>query len=181
MIRIDHWHKTCYAVDYHAQHKNGNEKHDRALSGHNQKAFFIAHIFSGDNSVGQDPVRNYRAVADQNECYHRAGSCERSFNYKSTARRNTFYYRNYDEDNISRSPANTNTTYNFLKNYGITKKEFEIIELISNELGTDDICKELFISHSAFNKHISNIYKKTSVKNRVELLNLHKYELGKNE
>ncbi len=85
------------------------------------------------------------------------------------------------EDNISRLPANTNTTYNFLKNYDITKKEFEIIELISNELGTDDICKELFISHSTFNKHISNIYKKTGVKNRVELLNLYKYELGKNE
>ncbi len=56
--------------------------------------------------------------------------------------------------------------------YHITDREYEIIQLIRQGLMSKEISQKLQISTSTVNNHISNIYNKTNVSSRIELLNL---------
>ena len=56
--------------------------------------------------------------------------------------------------------------------YNISKREIEILELVCNGKSNKEIEDQLFISLPTIKEHISNIYKKTKVKNRVQLTNL---------
>ena len=58
-----------------------------------------------------------------------------------------------------------------LMDYGLTGREKEIIELIIAGMSNKDIGRKLFISIKTVKNHISSIYLKTSVKNRVQLSN----------
>ena len=59
----------------------------------------------------------------------------------------------------------------FFKEYEITEREKEIINLLVQGLNSKKIGEELFISYGTVKNHIYNIYRKTKVKNRVELIN----------
>lgn len=59
-----------------------------------------------------------------------------------------------------------------IKKYGISKREQEIIFLIFDGLSNKAIEERLYISIATVKDHIYNIYKKTGVKNRVQLMNL---------
>jgi DNA-binding CsgD family transcriptional regulator len=61
------------------------------------------------------------------------------------------------------------TLYN---KYNISKREQEIILLICEGKSNKEIEEELFISLQTVKDHIYNIYRKTGVKNRVQLSNL---------
>ncbi|MBR3227011.1 MAG: helix-turn-helix transcriptional regulator [Erysipelotrichaceae bacterium] len=54
--------------------------------------------------------------------------------------------------------------------YGLTKREEEIAELLGRPLNTADIAEKLCISENTLNRHIANIYRKTSVHSRLELI-----------
>ncbi|MBQ9827983.1 MAG: hypothetical protein IJM62_04810 [Lachnospiraceae bacterium] len=54
--------------------------------------------------------------------------------------------------------------------YGLTRRESEIMELLTGDLSTPEICDRLFISMNTLKKHITRIYAKTGVKNRRELI-----------
>jgi DNA-binding NarL/FixJ family response regulator len=56
--------------------------------------------------------------------------------------------------------------------YKISRREAEIIQLICLGKSNKDIEDELYISIQTVKDHIYNIYKKTGVKNRVQLTNL---------
>jgi DNA-binding CsgD family transcriptional regulator len=56
--------------------------------------------------------------------------------------------------------------------YGISKREQEIITLVLEGCSNRDIEDRLFISLATVKDHIYKIYKKTGVKNRVQLVNL---------
>ncbi len=56
--------------------------------------------------------------------------------------------------------------------YHITKREKEVIELIINGYTYNSISEALHISLSTVKTHIRNIYSKTEVKNKIELINL---------
>ena len=56
--------------------------------------------------------------------------------------------------------------------YGISKREQEVIGLILQGFSNRDIEERLFISMSTVKDHIYKIYKKTGVRNRVQLVNL---------
>lgn len=56
--------------------------------------------------------------------------------------------------------------------YGLTAREMEIVQNLSKGLGDDDLASQLCIAPSTLKKHISNIYRKTGVKNRVQLMSL---------
>lgn len=56
--------------------------------------------------------------------------------------------------------------------YGMTDRENEILKLISEGKSNSDICEELVVSLSTVKKHVYNIYLKTGVKSRTQLLNL---------
>jgi DNA-binding CsgD family transcriptional regulator len=57
----------------------------------------------------------------------------------------------------------------FFETYEISQREGEVIRLILKGHSNREIEEELFISLETVKKHIYNIYKKTGVKNRVQL------------
>jgi len=56
--------------------------------------------------------------------------------------------------------------------YGLTKRETEIVSLICEGKGSEEMCQALYITHATLSKHLSNIYAKTKVKNRTQLFAL---------
>jgi DNA-binding NarL/FixJ family response regulator len=59
-----------------------------------------------------------------------------------------------------------------LGEYHITEREFSVIQLISKGLTNKEIASELGISANTVNNHVANIYGKTQVRSRIDLLNL---------
>jgi DNA-binding CsgD family transcriptional regulator len=57
-------------------------------------------------------------------------------------------------------------------NYGLTKRETEIVSLVCTGKSSDEMCQLLYITHATLSKHLSNIYTKTKVKNRTQLFAL---------
>lgn len=62
--------------------------------------------------------------------------------------------------------------YEFYTAYNITNREQEVISLLLKGYSYKKIGEELFISLSTVKTHIRNIYQKTEVNNKIELLNL---------
>lgn len=56
--------------------------------------------------------------------------------------------------------------------YGLTKRETEIVTLVCASKSGEEICGQLFITPATLSKHLSNIYAKTSVRNRTQLFAL---------
>jgi DNA-binding NarL/FixJ family response regulator len=59
-----------------------------------------------------------------------------------------------------------------LEEYHITEREFAVIRLISQGLTNKEIASQLGISANTVNNHVANIYGKTQVRSRIDLLNL---------
>jgi len=59
-----------------------------------------------------------------------------------------------------------------LEAYHITEREFAVIQLISNGLTNKEIASQLGISANTVNNHVANIFSKTKVRSRIDLLNL---------
>lgn len=59
-----------------------------------------------------------------------------------------------------------------LTNYGLTERERQVADLLLEGASYQAICDRLFISIPTVKTHSSNIYRKCSVRNRVELLKL---------
>ena len=73
------------------------------------------------------------------------------------------------------SPAfieNNKLTDHFLKTYGITDKEAEVIELLLAGLTYKQIAEQLYIANKTVDNHIQNIYKKLEVTSKLQLANL---------
>jgi DNA-binding CsgD family transcriptional regulator len=68
--------------------------------------------------------------------------------------------------------ARTEMDQEKLHQFHITFREQEIITLISEGLTSKEISSRLSISVSTVNNHIANIYQKTQVSSRIDLLNL---------
>ena len=62
----------------------------------------------------------------------------------------------------------------FMRRYGISPREKEIIELIVSGHSNRMIAETLFISAMTVKNHIYHIYQKTGVENKIQLLNLMK-------
>ena len=56
--------------------------------------------------------------------------------------------------------------------YHITEREAEVVKLIKKGLTNKEIASELDISVNTVNNHIANIFAKTEVRSRIDLLNL---------
>ncbi|MEO1052090.1 MAG: helix-turn-helix transcriptional regulator [Bacteroidota bacterium] len=59
-----------------------------------------------------------------------------------------------------------------LSKFGLTTREIEVAELIRSGATYKQIAEQLFVSMPTVKTHVSNIYKKTGVNNKVELINL---------
>lgn len=56
--------------------------------------------------------------------------------------------------------------------YHITEREFSVIQLVSNGMTNKEIASDLGISANTVNNHVANIFAKTKVRSRIDLLNL---------
>ncbi|KGE70926.1 helix-turn-helix transcriptional regulator [Spirochaeta lutea] len=58
----------------------------------------------------------------------------------------------------------------FIKQYGITARELDVIRQVSRGLSNKQIAQELGVSFTTIRTHLYNIFQKTGVQSRVELL-----------
>ncbi|MDR0915650.1 MAG: LuxR C-terminal-related transcriptional regulator [Oscillospiraceae bacterium] len=56
--------------------------------------------------------------------------------------------------------------------YNLTKRETEIVVLTCQGKSSEDMCRQLFITHATLSKHLSNIYSKSGARNRTDLFGL---------
>ena len=54
--------------------------------------------------------------------------------------------------------------------FGLTKREIELLEHLKNGLSYEKIASNLYISYGTVRKHIENIYRKLQVNNKVEAI-----------
>lgn len=57
-----------------------------------------------------------------------------------------------------------------VKQYQLTNREKEIVDLLISGFGTEQISKTLYISRNTVKNHVSNIFRKMEVGSRIELL-----------
>jgi DNA-binding NarL/FixJ family response regulator len=67
--------------------------------------------------------------------------------------------------NLIRSPLGRVTTP---EDFGLTKREVELLEQLKDGLSYDQIGDNLFISTGTVRKHIEHIYRKLHVSNKVK-------------
>lgn len=60
----------------------------------------------------------------------------------------------------------------FIDHYNISAREREIIILLSGGMSNREIGEKLYISPRTVETHVYNIYKKCSVRNKLELIRL---------
>lgn len=76
---------------------------------------------------------------------------------------------------VSRSEASRAATApevdrSALLRLGISKREYEVLELIAQGLSNQEIADKLFVSTSTVKTHISNIYSKLDARRRTEAI-----------
>lgn len=59
--------------------------------------------------------------------------------------------------------------YENKKDFGLTKREKEVLKLVAKGYSNSEIAKEIIVSQCTAKAHISNIMNKLSVSNRVEV------------
>ena len=57
-----------------------------------------------------------------------------------------------------------------LKQIGLSKREYEILQLIDQGLSNQEIAARLFLSESTVKKHVSNLFLKLDVQRRTEAI-----------
>lgn len=86
---------------------------------------------------------------------------------------NTFYFKKFiKEYHINYQIKNENNLDFLVRKYNITEREKEIIVLTCQGKTNKEIADELFVTPVTVRDHLSNIYQKTSVKNRFGLSKL---------
>lgn len=83
----------------------------------------------------------------------------------------TFLYIAFSRMSTPQS-VNHELTIDQLSQYHITERELSVIQLIASGLTNKEIASELGISANTVNNHVANIFTKTQVRSRIDLLNL---------
>lgn len=79
----------------------------------------------------------------------------------------------YNVTQISRAKIAVDKSLNeFSIKYGLTVRETEIVKLLNKGYSNQEIANKFVISLSTVKKHIYNIYNKTSVSSRSQLIAL---------
>ena len=57
-----------------------------------------------------------------------------------------------------------------IKNYDLSKREIEVLELITNGFSNEEIANKMFVSKNTVKTHIKNLYSKLDVRNRIQAM-----------
>ena len=82
-------------------------------------------------------------------------------------------------DQDTRSFQDNEFQFQMMSQYGLTKREIEVCLLLCQGMSNQEITVSLFVSKSTLDKHLYNIYRKTSVKNRLQLVRLFNQEAAR--
>ena len=52
----------------------------------------------------------------------------------------------------------------------LTKREYEILQLLAKGMTREEIAKKLYISSETVKMHVKNLYKKLKAKNKIDAL-----------
>lgn len=63
-------------------------------------------------------------------------------------------------------------TEHFIRSYDISRREAEVLRLLLEGTSNKDMAEALYVSIKTVEAHITNLYRKTGVRNRLQLLNL---------
>ena len=63
-------------------------------------------------------------------------------------------------------------TYERVARFHITEREYSVVKLIKDGLTNKEIAAKLDISVNTVNNHVANIFAKTKVRSRIDLLNV---------
>lgn len=72
--------------------------------------------------------------------------------------------------NLLRNPLQAQSSQT--KDYGLTKREMELLMQLKNGLSYEQIATNLFISYGTVRKHIENIYRKLQVNNKISAVDI---------
>ena len=84
---------------------------------------------------------------------------------------NARFYKEYQEMNLNGTET-AEQALRLVNEYGLTSREVEVLLLIFHDYSNDDIIDQLCISMNTLKKHLQNLYRKTGVSNRWELMSL---------
>ena len=84
----------------------------------------------------------------------------------------TFMFMALEKAEKTEVRKNSEPTLEDYSKYHITEREFEVIKLIRRGMTNKEIGFELGISVNTVNNHIANIFQKTGVRSRIDLLNV---------
>jgi two-component system, NarL family, response regulator LiaR len=71
---------------------------------------------------------------------------------------------------ISKSAVNFSADEKTLQKFGISKREWEVLELMSEGLSNQEIADKLFVSLNTIKTHSSNLFLKLDVKRRTQAI-----------
>ena len=71
------------------------------------------------------------------------------------------------EDNKDQKNKDSNDSDNLIK-YGLSTREMEVLDYITQGMKNQEIADKMFISLSTIKTHTKNIYEKLEVRNRIE-------------
>lgn len=75
-----------------------------------------------------------------------------------------------EKEVIVEVPAGSEIDPKQLSKLGLSKREYEILQLITEGLSNQQIADKLFISENTIKKHISNLFLKLDVERRTEAI-----------
>lgn len=86
------------------------------------------------------------------------------------------YFRQKQQSLISEISNNETPPLNIKKieELKISKREYEVLELIDKGLSNQEIASQLFISESTVKTHVSNLLSKLNAKRRTQAINIAK-------
>jgi len=76
------------------------------------------------------------------------------------------------EDRAQNGSSGADAVLKTAADFGLTKRETEVVALVCTGKSSDEMCQQLYITHATLSKHLSNIYAKTKAKNRTQLFAL---------
>jgi DNA-binding NarL/FixJ family response regulator len=79
------------------------------------------------------------------------------------------FRRDCEQKHLLKSP----TSHQLAKMKDISKREMEVMALISESMTNEEIAQKLFLSAKTVKTHIRNIFEKTGIRNRVEAVLLY--------
>lgn len=87
---------------------------------------------------------------------------------KSPEKKGTMLPEEIEQMNMPEQEKTSEPMMNCL-NYGLTKRESEIVKLVLLGLSNREIGEQIYIAESTVKKHMSNIFEKMEVQNREQL------------